>query len=250
MPGVAIIRFDNIIAVIVVLAETARRARSRSGSNRNESTEGTTGVMVQPSSESTVEGSTSDRRNHPTFQEWRLGATRATDGHCEFLVWAPGVSRVAVRLFEESERVVELAPEPHGYHQGAADSIQPNVRYTYRLDGNKERADPASRFQPEGVHGPSQVIETSAFEWNDQEWRGLELEDYIFYELHTGTYTTEGTFDAIIPRIADLKSLGVSAIELMPVAQFPGGRNWGYDGVFPFAVQSTYGGPEGLKRGL
>src|SRR5882762_5667542 len=248
MPGVAIIRFDNIIAVIVVLAETARWARSRSGSNRNESTEGTTGVMVQPSSESTVEGSTSDRRNHPTFQEWRLGATRATDGHCEFLVWAPGVSRVAVRLFEESERVVELAPEPHGYHQGAADSIQPNVRYTYRLDGNKERADPASRFQPEGVHGPSQVIETSAFEWNDQEWRGLELEDYIFYELHTGTYTTEGTFDAIIPRIADLKSLGVSAIELMPVAQFPGGRNWGYDGVFPFAVQSTYGGPEGLKR--
>ena len=204
--------------------------------------------MVQPSSESTVEGSTSDRRNHPTFQEWRLGATRATDGHCEFLVWAPGVSRVAVRLFEESERVVELAPEPHGYHQGAADSIQPNVRYTYRLDGNKDRADPASRFQPEGVHGPSQVVETSAFEWNDQEWRGLELEDYIFYELHTGTYTTEGTFDAIIPRIADLKSLGVSAIELMPVAQFPGGRNWGYDGVFPFAVQSTYGGPEGLKR--
>jgi maltooligosyltrehalose trehalohydrolase len=186
--------------------------------------------------------------NRPTPLERRLGATRAPDGHCDFMVWAPGVSRMEVRLFDDSERVVELASQPHGYHQGAVDYVAPNLRYTYRLDGNKERADPASRFQPDGVHGPSQVLDTSDFEWDDREWEGLELQDYIFYELHTGTYTTEGTFDAIIPRLAVLKSLGVSALELMPVAQFPGGRNWGYDGVFPFAVQNTYGGPGGLKR--
>jgi len=161
MPGVAIIRFDDIIAVIVVLAETARWARSRSGSNRNESTEGTTGVMVQSSSESTVEGSTTrDRRNHPTFRNG--GWSNARNGWTlRVLGMGSRVSRVAVRLFEESERVVELAPEPHGYHQGAADSIQPNVRYTYRLDGNKERADPASGSSRR-VHGPSQVVETSA----------------------------------------------------------------------------------------
>jgi maltooligosyltrehalose trehalohydrolase len=201
--------------------------------------------MVQPDSGSALVDSATSR---PLFLETRLGATRAANGQCEFLVWAPNVSRIEVKIFEPSEQVVELAPGPQGYHQTSVDYVSPNVRYRFRLEGRKERADPASRFQPEGVHGPSQIVETSCFEWRDQGWQGLKLEDYIFYELHTGTYTAEGTFNAIIPHLATLKDLGISAVELMPVAQFPGGRNWGYDGVFPFAVQNTYGGPEGLKR--
>ncbi|HAZ31533.1 MAG TPA: malto-oligosyltrehalose trehalohydrolase, partial [Dehalococcoidia bacterium] len=106
---------------------------------------------------------------------------------------------------------------------------------------------PASRFQPRGVHGPSQVID-SHFSWQDQNWAGLPLEEYIVYELHVGAFTEEGTFDAIIPYLDELKDLGITALELMPVAQFPGNRNWGYDGAYPFAVQDSYGGPEGLKR--
>jgi maltooligosyltrehalose trehalohydrolase len=129
-----------------------------------------------------------------------------------------------------------------------AEEAPPGALYLYRLDGNKERPDPASRFQPQGVHGPSQVIDRNVFPRENGEWTGLPLESYILYELHVGTFTTEGTFDAVIPRLDALKELGVTAVELMPVAQFPGSRNWGYDGVYPFAVQDSYGGPEGLKK--
>lgn len=202
-------------------------------------------IMVQPHSESEV-GTQAIR--HTSFLEARLGAARTTDGQCEFLVWAPNVARIEVRLVGASERFLELTPETHGYHFGTAEDVRSDARYWYRLDGDKERADPASRFQPAGVDGPSQLIQTSDFEWTDHEWRGPDLQDYIFYELHTGAYTNEGTFDAVLDHLDDLKTLGISAIELMPVAQFPGSRNWGYDGVFPFAVQNTYGGPEGLKR--
>jgi len=104
-----------------------------------------------------------------------------------------------------------------------------------------------SYFQPQGVHGPSQVVDSN-FTWEEQGWSGLPLEEYIVYELHVGTFTTEGTFGAIITRLDELKDLGITAVELMPVAQFPGNRNWGYDGVYPFAVQDSYGGPEGLKN--
>ncbi len=110
-----------------------------------------------------------------------------------------------------------------------------------------QRPDPASHFQPTTVHGPSELTDP-AFDWTDLQWFGLALRDYIFYELHVGTATPEGTFEAVIPHLSDLKDLGVTAVELMPGAQFPGGRNWGYDGVYPFAVQNSYGGPTGLKR--
>jgi len=110
------------------------------------------------------------------------------------------------------------------------------------------RADPASRFQPDGVHGPSEAPPAVDFDWTDAGWRGLPLPELVFYEIHVGTFTPEGTFDAIIPRLPSLRDLGVSAIELMPLSQFPGQRNWGYDGVFPFSVQNSYGGPLGLKR--
>ena len=107
--------------------------------------------------------------------------------------------------------------------------------------------DPVSRWQPEGVHGPSRIVDAASFPWSDQDWRGIPLEDYLIYELHTGTFTPEGTFESIIPRLPYLRELGVTAIELMPVAEFPGRRNWGYDGVDLYAPQSSYGGPTGLK---
>ena len=134
-----------------------------------------------------------------------------------------------------------------GYFAARAENVGPGALYRYRLNGQVEHPDPVSRFQPHGVHGPSQVVDHH-FDWSDSGWRGLALHEYVLYELHVGTFTPDGTFDATIPRIPDLKALGITAIELMPVAQFPGERNWGYDGVYPYAVQNSYGGPAGLKR--
>ncbi len=175
------------------------------------------------------------------------GATYLGDGRCQFLVWAPSAKTVEVRLTVPEERVLPLKKDSKGYHLTIAENLMPDSLYFYRLDGKIERPDPASRFQPQGVHGPSQVVD-SKFPWGDAGWTGLPLEDYIIYELHTGTFTAEGTFTAIIPHLDKLKELGITALELMPVAQFPGNRNWGYDGVYPFAVQASYGGPEGLKQ--
>ena len=112
----------------------------------------------------------------------------------------------------------------------------------------KNRPDPASSFQPAGIHGPSEVVNPNLFHWKDARWKGLDLNAYIIYEVHVGTYTPVGTFEALAGKLDELKDLGVTALELMPVAQFPGARNWGYDGVFPFAVQNSYGGPAGLLR--
>lgn len=175
-----------------------------------------------------------------------LGAVRAPDGTCRFLLWAPRAKKVDVLILGSGVRAVAMEPIERGYFAATADNVAFGALYQYRLDSHKERPDPASRFQPRGVHGPSQVTETH-FHWDDTAWRGIPLPKYVLYELHVGTFTPEGTFDAMIPRIADLKELGVTAVELMPVAQFPGNRNWGYDGVYPFAVQDSYGGPTGLK---
>ena len=133
------------------------------------------------------------------------------------------------------------------YHEAIVEGVSPGTLYRFRLQGDQERPDPASRFQPDGVHGPSAVVDAS-FSWNDANWRGIALEDFIVYELHVGAFTPAGTFEAVIPFLDYLLELGITAIELMPVAQFPGSRNWGYDGVYPFAPQNTYGGPGGLKK--
>lgn len=180
---------------------------------------------------------------------WRpgLGAVHVGGQGCQFRVWAPWVEEVSVHVVEPQERLVPMKRGQRGYHSAAVEGISPGALYLYRLDGGRERPDPASRSQPRGVHGPSQVTGRD-FAWGDGPWQGLPLEDYVLYELHVGTYTGEGTFDAIIPHLDGLAGLGITAIELMPVAQFPGSRNWGYDGVFPFAAQGSYGGPEGLKR--
>ncbi len=122
------------------------------------------------------------------------------------------------------------------------------TRYLYRLDGGQPCPDPASHFQPEGVHGPSEVVNQAGFAWQDQGWQGIALEKLIIYELHVGTFTPNGTLREITARLDELRTLGVTALELMPVAGVSGERNWGYDGVYPFAVQAAYGGPEGLRQ--
>jgi maltooligosyltrehalose trehalohydrolase len=176
-----------------------------------------------------------------------LGATCLGQERCRFLVWAPFADNVAVHLVSPDDRLVKLSPAGRGYHQAVVDGVSPGSLYFYRLQENLERPDPSSRHQPQDVHGPSRVVDP-AFPWEDQCWFGLPLKDFIIYELHVGTFTPEGTFDAVIPHLPELKELGITAVEIMPVAQFPGSRNWGYDGAYPFAVQQSYGGPQGLKR--
>jgi maltooligosyltrehalose trehalohydrolase len=174
----------------------------------------------------------------------RLGAHLVGE-RADFLVWAPAAQRLDVRLVDSGE-FLPLEANQHGYFSGYAPSTAEGARYLFRIDGKIERPDPASRWQPGGVHGPSAVL-SSTFPWSDVGWRGIELADYIFYELHVGTYTHEGTFAALIQRLPELRELGITAIELMPVAEFPGAHNWGYDGVYPFAAHHAYGGPLGLK---
>jgi maltooligosyltrehalose trehalohydrolase len=175
------------------------------------------------------------------------GAQLVGDEACDFLVWAPFVRTIELELETPQRRMEPMQQAPDGYFRSTVHGVRPGSTYFYRLDQATSRPDPASRFQPQGVHGPSAVT-TAEFAWQDSGWKGLPLDQLVLYELHVGTFTPAGTFDAIIPRLAALKELGVNTIELMPVAQFPGSRNWGYDGVYPFAVQNSYGGPDGLRR--
>ncbi|MFK8183980.1 MAG: malto-oligosyltrehalose trehalohydrolase [Phormidesmis sp.] len=176
---------------------------------------------------------------------------------CEFTVWAPLAAEVAVEMVAASgQPTAEHLPmrkDERGYWSAIAPEATAGTHYRYHIKESEDSSpdswpDPASRYQPLGVHGPSEVIDHSAFAWQDRDWRGLELADYIIYELHIGTFTAGGTFESAIERLSDLVALGITAVEIMPVAQFPGERNWGYDGVYPFAVQNSYGGPDGLKK--
>jgi maltooligosyltrehalose trehalohydrolase len=177
----------------------------------------------------------------------RLGANYRMDDRCDFCVWAPAVKKIEVLTVAPERACYPLVKDSKGYHRGATARLGPGCQYFYRLEGAAIRPDPASRFQPLSVHGPSAVVDPS-FDWQDRAWRGLALREFVIYELHVGTYTDAGSFDAITVHLERLKRLGVTALELMPVGQFPGTRNWGYDGVFPFAVQNSYGGPTALKR--
>ncbi|HYH08962.1 MAG TPA: malto-oligosyltrehalose trehalohydrolase [Thermoanaerobaculia bacterium] len=183
----------------------------------------------------------------PTPRGIPLGAHVLDGNRCEFRVWAPDRERVELHIVAPSDRRVPMQKGVNGYHEAVVDDCAEGTRYMYVLDGGAERPDPASRLQPEGVHGPSEVV-GSDFQWHDEGWTGVGLEDYVVYELHVGTFTQEGTFDSAIEKLDYLKELGVTAVELLPVAQFPGGRNWGYDGTYVGAVQNTYGGPRALKR--
>jgi len=177
-----------------------------------------------------------------------LGAVPVGDGSCRFRVWAPHARRVEVRIAGPPERTAPLTASERGYHEAVVSDVPEGARYAFCLDGRIERPDPASRHQPDGPHGASAVVDPTRFRWSDGGWKGIALEDLVFYELHVGTFTQEGTFDGVLGRLDALVRLGVNAIQLMPVAQFPGGRNWGYDGTYPYAVQNSYGGPEGLRR--
>ncbi|AKQ45634.1 malto-oligosyltrehalose trehalohydrolase [Rufibacter radiotolerans] len=177
----------------------------------------------------------------------KVGAVYAADGRCTFRVWDPLKESMVLKLVSPVEQQLEMQREAHGYFSLELANIDPGTRYFFMPNGEKAFPDPASSFQPEGVHGPSEVVDTGAYLWQDSTWRGLPFQDLVLYELHVGTFTPEGTFEAIIPLLPDLVETGINALELMPVAQFPGDRNWGYDGVYPYAVQDSYGGPLGLK---
>ncbi len=138
--------------------------------------------------------------------------------------------------------------EPGGWFRLVTDAARPGDRYRYCIDGGPAVPDPASRFQPRDVHGPSEIIDPHAFEWRDDGWVGRAWSEAVIYELHVGCFSPEGSFDGVRERLDYIAGLGVTALELMPVADFPGGRNWGYDGVFPFAPDGRYGRPEDLKR--
>lgn len=167
------------------------------------------------------------------------------NGQAEVVLWSPVIQKAEIVLFDTDERL-PLKRTDMGYWELTASSIEPGDRYKFLLDDDKELPDPASLSQPEGVHGPSQTVDLKTFKWTDASWTNPPLDDYLIYELHTGTFSPNGTFKGIEEHLDHLLQLGITAIELMPVAQFPGKRNWGYDGVFPFAVQNSYGGADGL----
>ena len=178
-----------------------------------------------------------------------LGAVCLPGGGVRFRVWAPFCGTVSIKMQDPHSRVsAPLVEADHGWFELTIPGLAAGVKYWFVLDGMRERPDPASRALPAGVHGPSEVVDTSAFVWTDAGWRGVPLSDWVIYELHVGTFTPEGTFDAVIPRLQALRDLGITAIELMPVASFPGSRSWGYDSVGLYAPQRSYGGPAGLQR--
>ncbi len=178
----------------------------------------------------------------------KIGATCLSDGKFEFVVWAPLLESVSLKIESNGNQIVPMQKDVSGYWKTVVSNVKPGTLYSYLLNSERDRPDPASYFQPNGVHEASQVIDHNVFNWQDSNWKSIPLAEMIMYELHVGTFTPEGTFDSLIQRLDDLKDLGINAIEIMPVAQFPGDRNWGYDGVYLYAVQDSYGGPDGLKR--
>lgn len=177
-----------------------------------------------------------------------VGAKYLGNGECKFVVWSPFSKKVELKLFGSPEIIVPMEKDNDGYWQCTTSNVFPGALYKYRLNSDIDRPDPASNYQPEGVHDKSCVVDHNDFRWEDDDWKGIQLTRFIIYELHVGAFTPEGTFEAIIPRLKELKGIGITAIEIMPVAQFPGTRNWGYDGAYPFAPQNSYGGVVGFKQ--
>jgi maltooligosyltrehalose trehalohydrolase len=174
------------------------------------------------------------------------GAVLQPDRSCSFELWAPAIAEVELEILDPSPRRIAMRRDDRGVHRAAVGDVTVGTRYRFAAGGHIF-ADPASRHQPQGVHGPSAVIDPT-FAWTDDKWRGRSLDTAVIYELHVGTFTRAGTLDAAIDELDRLVELGITAIELMPLAQFPGARNWGYDGAFPFAVAQAYGGPDALRR--
>lgn len=178
----------------------------------------------------------------PSFGAW------TTAGGTWFRVWAPAAAAVDLVLGEDGEETVPLEPEADGVFRTFVAGVSAGTLYRYRLDGEGPYPDPASRWQPDGPHGPSQVIDPNRFHWNDDGWTGIGLGELVVYELHVGTFTARGNFLGVQQQLPYLAELGITAIELMPVADFPGGRNWGYDGVALYAPAHCYGPPDDLRE--
>jgi maltooligosyltrehalose trehalohydrolase len=174
-------------------------------------------------------------------QPWTLirGSRLESTESVRFSLWSPRLRAPRIRV---------LGGRAAGVFETTIAGACAGTDYVIVTDDGRALPDPVSRWQPEGVHGPSRVVDPAAFAWTDEAWRGVALEDLVVYELHVGTFTRDGTFDAIIPRLSHLRSLGVTALEIMPIAQVPGARNWGYDGVGLYAVQNSYGGPDAFRR--
>jgi maltooligosyltrehalose trehalohydrolase len=182
-------------------------------------------------------------------QTMPFGTVLEHDGSVRFRLWAPAARRIELCLKDPAgERCLAMQASGAGWFECPTSEAHPRTLYSYRIDGGIEVPDPASRFQPHDVHGPSEVIAPAAFDWGTQPWEGRPWHEAVCYELHVGTFTPEGTFGAVIERLDDLVALGITAVQLMPVADFPGRRNWGYDGALLFAPDSSYGRPEDLKR--
>ena len=189
-------------------------------------------------------GTVARLQDHAVTFRRPFGAVPREEGLVEFRVWAPHAAAVAVRVRGGEHRLERAAG---GVHEGFA-RAEAGDDYLYVLDGHEPLADPCSRFQPDGIHGPSRVVDPREFVWSDSAWHGVALGELVIYELHVGTFTRDGTFESAIPHLAALAELGVTAVEVMPVGEFPGRRGWGYDGVFPYAPHRAYGGPDGLVR--
>jgi maltooligosyltrehalose trehalohydrolase len=187
--------------------------------------------------------------SQPGPDAWPLGASKVDVGTWSFLVWAPRCDAVSVQVSDDAgEQIHSLSALARGYHGAVISGIGDASTYRFVLPDGTALPDPASRWQPAGVHGASRIVDPTQFAWTDAAFRPRPLRETVLYELHVGTFSAAGTFDGAIEHLDDLVDLGVTAVEPMPVAAFPGERNWGYDGVFPFAVQHSYGGPAGLQR--
>lgn len=174
---------------------------------------------------------------------------QVTPGGVRFALWAPGVREVALLLDDAAgERMLPLSARGAGWHERLVPDARAGARYRYRIDGELAIPDPAARYAPGDVHGASEVVDPARFVWTDDAWSGRPWHEAVIYELHVGTFTPEGTFAAAQARLPALAALGVTAIELMPLADFPGTCNWGYDGVLLYAPDATYGTPDDLKR--
>ncbi|MCS7014866.1 MAG: malto-oligosyltrehalose trehalohydrolase [Gemmatales bacterium] len=179
-----------------------------------------------------------------------IGAYPLEDDTTCWRVWAPTAQQVDLVLYtsQANYEIIPMQAEDFGYYSVSRADVPEGQTYAYRLDGRAIYPDPASLWQPMGIHKPSAVVHTQRFAWTDQPWHGVALRDLVIYEVHCGTFTELGTLEAIISRLPALVDLGITAIELMPLAQFPGARNWGYDGVHLYAVHNTYGGPQALVQ--
>jgi malto-oligosyltrehalose trehalohydrolase len=177
-----------------------------------------------------------------------FGAELTSSGAVRFRLWAPAARRVDLLIEEGARaRLLPMTPLPAGWFELLTSEACAGTRYRYRIDGRRAVPDPASRHSPQGVHGPCEVIDAESFEWDDGAWRARPWHEAVIYELHVGTFSAEGSFAGVEKRLDHLSKLGVTAIELMPLAAYPGERGWGYDGVLPFAPHAAYGSPEALK---